>query len=121
MIRHAVATGKPIRITSNLVKSCFDIHGVCGTDARIDTDDISMKIRRAGTCKALIDYPVFEVGDNQLCFYWDSLMQELPEGRYIGDLFFGKNKVSEVQFVKDFTINIGAITNTERLREIDCD
>lgn len=121
MNKHGIATGKPIQINESIAKSCFDIYGICGGAVNIDTEDIVMKIRRAGSRHHVIEYPVFEITDDKLCFYWDSLLHDLPKGRYIGDLFFGKNKVSEVQFERDFTINLGAVTNTERLRGTDCD
>lgn len=121
MIKHGVATGKPIIIDESIAKSCFDITGICGSAANIDTDDIVMQIRKAGACDPIIEYPVFDINEDQLCFYWDSLMYELPEGRYIGDLFFGSKKVGEVQFTRSLTINIGSVTHTERKRGVDCD
>lgn len=121
MIKHGMTTGRPIIIDDSIAKSCFDIAGICGGQVEINTDDIVMQIRKAGTCDPLIEYPVFDITEDKLCFYWDNLMYELPEGRYIGDLFFGMAKVGEVQFARSLTVNIGSVTHTERKRSVDCD
>lgn len=121
MIKHGITTKKPMVISRSVAKSCFDMQGLCGSKASIDTEDISMQIRKAGGCTPLIEYPVFEIEDNKLCFYWDDLLYELEEGRYLGDLFFGQNKVAEVQFIQDSGISISDVTHIERQREVDCD
>lgn len=87
----------PITIEYGTERTCVNFKGYCGRDAEA-TEDVVIKIKRAGGCEYLIQYPG-EVGEGcDMCFNWGDIMWSLDAGRYIGDVFDGDEKVGFIQF-----------------------
>lgn len=116
-----VTTNQPIQIDSTVAKTCIETLGLCGSSSDLSNENIIMQIRKAGTLTHLLEYEALEMEDGSVCFYWDNLLYELGEGRYIGDLFSGREGVAEVQFEINNSVSLGTVTNTTRTREVDCD
>lgn len=62
--------------------TCFPM-AVCGCgDAAPDISKLSAKVRRRGQCAWLLSYPAWDCSDCGIEFRWDSLLYNLPKGRY---------------------------------------
>lgn len=86
----------PIVIDKNVEKTCVNFKGFCLQEAVPSAPII--RIRRAGKCIPLIEYPGTVEVDGIVCFEWGPLMWELPSGRYVGDLYDDKQLVGMIQF-----------------------
>lgn len=90
-----IITRKPYQITPQTEKTCIAIQSCCGEEA-IVTGKTVLRLRKAGSCQHIIEYPA-EVEGDSLCFVWDNLIYEL-QGRYIGDIFEDEQLLSSIQF-----------------------
>lgn len=87
----------PITIDTTTKKTCFNFAGRCGGAAEPEGEMI-IKIKLAGTCTWLIEYPGVADEECGVCFVWGELMWGLAPGRYVGDIFDGKTLIDSVQF-----------------------
>lgn len=87
----------PIVIEHGTEKTCVNFTGLCGRAAKPD-GTVKIKLRKAGTCKHLIEYPATTSDSCAVCFEWGDIMWNLEPGRYVGDIFEDDNNVGFIQF-----------------------
>jgi hypothetical protein len=75
-----------------------------------DTSTAKLHIYRYGYDLPLLEYDVFQVTPDKLSFYVDSLLHDLPDGRYYGKVLLDDAECGRVELNLDNSCNIGVAT-----------
>lgn len=94
-----------LNISSTTSKINVAFSGGC---FRGDASTAVLRIYRYGYDLPLLEYDVFEVRPDKLSFYVDSLLHDLPDGRYYGKVLVGETECGRVELSLDNSCSTGA-------------